>query len=440
MNEREIAVFILTDIFSEKAYNNIILQKTLSKHPELSNEGRAFVTELVNGTLRNIIHIDYIINSFSKTPTKKMRPFILNNIRIGVYQLIFLDNIPSSAVCNEAVKLAKKRHFAGLSAFVNGLLRNIDRNKGNIIYPDKDKNFTEYLSVKYSYPKWMLEYWLESMDKQRLCRMCEENIKPPVITAKVNTLKITKEKLTSQLLSEGMNVKEGALFEDSLSLSKTGNIAESPAFNEGFFHIMDESSLISVKVLSPTAGSTVVDCCAAPGGKSFAMAEAMENKGVIYSRDIYEHKVELIEKGAKRLGIDIIKAQKKSALEEEADIKADFVLVDAPCSGLGMVRKKPDIKYNKTLKDIEDTALLQKDILKNASKLVKKGGRLVYSTCTVSQKENIENALWFAENFDFEFEPITLDIKSDTLEKGYIEVLPQDYGTDGFFVACFRRV
>lgn len=443
MNEREIALYILMDVFKDGGYNNIALRKALNAHPEMTNVQKAFVTEIVNGTLRNLIRIDYVINRFSKTPVKKMKPFIRTNIRMGIYQLMFMDKIPHSAVCNEAVKLAKKHKFSSLSGFVNGILRNVARNINNIEYPNKDKEPIKYLSVMYSCPEWIIEYWLKTYDFQKVNDICVANNKAPSISLCVNTLKNTKEELVEILKNESVEIDGDTLLPNSIYIKKTSNMAELESYKKGLFHIMDESSMLATKILNPEEKSTVIDVCSAPGGKTFAIAESMKNTGKVISRDVYEHKTELIKAGANRLGLTNVEVQVKDALDDSEDTEADFVLVDAPCSGLGLVRKKPDIKNNKTMADVEELASLQRKILSVASKKVKKGGILVYSTCTVSEKENIENVRWFIDNFDFEpvdfSELLPEKIKYETAKKGYIEILPDDYGTDGFFISKFRR-
>ncbi len=440
MKEREIAVFILIDIFEEGAYNNIILRKTLNKHTELSSVQKAFITELVNGTLRNLINIDYVIDQYSNTKTNKMKPLILNNLRAAVYQILYMDKIPVSAACNEAVILAKKRGFSSLSGFVNGVLRTVARNKDNIEYP-KDKLKT--VSLKYSYPEWLLKYWRKELTFEQVENTCASFAKPPKICICVNTVKTNKAELKNKLNNEGIAVDDNSLFDNSLYIYKTSNISESKCYKAGLFHIMDESSMLAVKVMSPENNSVVVDVCAAPGGKSFAVAEYMNNTGRVYSRDIYEHKAELIKKGAERLGLSSVKAQLKDAADIDNEVKADYVLVDAPCSGFGLVRKKPDIKYNKVYEDIEELAALQKKILAASSAMVKDGGVLVYSTCTISHKENIDNIRWFCREYGFKTESIVpylpSNISRETAEKGYIQLLPYQYGTDGFFIARMRK-
>lgn len=440
MSEREIAIDILENIISEGAYNNIILRKTLNQASDLTSVQKALITQLVNGTLRNLIHIDYIIGKFSKTPVRKIKPFILNSLRIGIYQIMYMDKIPVSAACNEAVKIVKRRGFYNLSGFVNGILRNVARNKNNIQYPDNTT--LEYLSIKYSYPQWILEYWSDEFDFDSIKAICEANNIAPKITICVNTNRISKTDLIKRLISEGIEANGNTNLNNSIYISKINNISESKCYKEGLFHIMDESSMLCIKALSPKNGSIVVDVCAAPGGKSFACAYAMNNKGQIISRDVYGHKTKLIDEGSERLGTNIIKTEIKDALETDS-IKADYVIIDAPCSGLGLVRKKPDIKYNKTIEDIKSLAGIQRKILSVCQNMVNENGVLLYSTCTISHKENIDNVKWFCENYNFELEDLTPylpeNIKFETIKYGYIQITPDKMDSDGFFIARLRR-
>ena len=445
MNERELALYVLIDVLSEKAYNNLALNLCLNKNKNLSKVQRAFITQLVNGTLRNLIYIDYVIESYSSTPIRKMKPVILNTLRISVFQLVFMEKVPASAVVNEAVNLVKKKGFKSLSGFINGVLRNIDRNKNNIKLPDKNKETVRFLSIKYSYPEWILNYWLEEMTIEELEKMLIECMKTPEISVCVNTLKTDKQSLKAILAADNVSLGEGRFLKDCLRISKSGNFSATEAFNDGLFFVMDESAMLSVILLNPSEGSRVIDCCAAPGGKSFYSAIRMNNKGSISARDMYEHKIELLNEGKERLGASIVEPLLLDATENVAkdEQSCDYLIVDAPCSGLGLVKKKPDIKYSKEIEDIESLAQLQRDILSVNQSYVKKGGVLVYSTCTVSKKENIDNVKWFVENYPFELEDISdllpEKIECSTAKEGYIQILPSDYGTDGFFIAKLRR-
>lgn len=445
MNERETAVFALIDILNENGYNNIVLRKTFNKNKNFNSVQKSFVTEIVNGTLRNIILIDYIINQFSNTPVKKMKPLILNVIRISVYQIMFMDKVPVSAVCNEAVNITKKNSFKTLTGFVNAVLRNISRNYENIKYPDENKDKIKYLSVMYSYPEWIIKYWLKEFEYDRVKQICIKNNDSPKVSICINSLKTNKAKIKNILNENNINVLDGKLSQDALYISKTSDITKSKAFKDGLFHVMDESSMVCVDIMNPEENSTVMDLCSAPGGKSFYCAYKMKNKGNILSRDIYEHKINLINDSVKRLGIKNITTQIKDASFHYSDDinKADFMFLDMPCSGLGLLRKKPDIKYTKTYDDIEELSKIQRKIFDASWKYVKKDGIIIYSTCTISKKENIENIEWILNNYPFELDNITdyvsSELKSYILNKGCIQILPDIYNTDGFFIARLKR-
>lgn len=442
MNAREIAVYALIDILEQQLYNNLTLKKIFNENKEITVQDRAFITELVNGTLRNIIYIDYVINSFSNTKTKKMKPLILNILRISVYQIMFMDKIPVSAVCNEAVKFTKKKKFNGLSGFVNGVLRNIARNIDNIQLPDEQKEPIKFLATKFSYNEWTINKWIKQFGYDKTKNICEANILSPKVSICVNTNKIDKNTLKDMLTKEGMLVEDGAISNNSLYITKTKNIADSKAFKNGYFHIMDESSMLLVETLDPKENETIIDICSAPGGKSFYCSYLMKNKGQIFSRDIHPHKIELMQDTIKRLYIKNIKLELKDGTkfyEKDQEI-ADRLIIDAPCSGFGIVRKKPDIKYSKTEDDIKELVNIQREILKASYKYVKKGGILLYSTCTLFEEENIENVKWFCENYGFELCNINTSLNIENKEKGYITILPNMFNTDGFFIAKLKRV
>lgn len=445
INPREIAAEALMEIMKEDAYNNMVLKRLLRQNGAMSPKDRAFVTEIVNGTLRNLYYIDYILNKISTVKTEKMKPWILAVLRSAVYQIYFMK-VPDSAACNEAVELVKEKGFGKLTGFVNGVLRNVLRKKDEISFPDEKTTPVDYLSVRYSHPKWLIQMWLHAYGYDFVKALCEKNNEAPDVTICYNTLKTEKGILKQELEQQGVSVKEGIYYRFALHLTKTADMGALDTFLAGHFHVQDESSMTAVEVLSPKPGERILDICAAPGGKSFLVAEKMENLGEVVSRDIYEHKQALIEEGAERLGISIITAEMQDASEEDQNsVKAfDRVLVDAPCSGLGLIRKKPDICLRKNGNDIDELMLLQRKILGQAAAYVKEGGVLVYSTCTICKKENLNNIQWFLANHkEYQLEDITAylpeGMKSDTAEKGYIQLFPHIHGTDGFFIARMRR-
>jgi len=426
-NEREISADILVQIIKSGAYNNIILRKTLTSETGLSETQKAFITENVNGVLRNLIYIDYIIDSFSKLPANKMKPFIAAVLRSAAYQIMFMDKVPTFAACDEAVKIVKRRGFSNLSGFVNGVLRNVAKNSKSVTLPYKNTHAVEYLSVKYSYPKWIIEHFLTEYDIEKTEEICAISVMPSKVCICVNNMRTSRGELLNRLQKEGV-IAENGVDENLLYIKGTGDLSELSVFKEGLFHIIDENAVKAVYALEPSKNDIVIDMCAAPGGKSFSLAYLMENTGKIYANDIFDHKINLIKTGAKRLGIENIDAQiDDAAVLNEAFLNyADKVLVDAPCTGLGIIRKKPDIKYRRTSLDIKNLAKMQRDILKTAAQYVKPEGILVYSTCTLSKAENEDNAGWFKDNHSFEL------LSSETF-------LPKAGGGDGFFVAKFRR-
>lgn len=442
INPREIAAEALMEIMTEEAYNNMTLRRLLRQNGAMPRQDRAFVTEIVNGTLRNLIYIDHVLNTFSKTKTERMKPWLLAVLRSAVYQMYFMD-VPDSAACNEAVKLAGARGYASLKGFVNGVLRTAAKKKNEIPLPEK--GMAEYLSVVYSHPLWLVRMWVAYYGYEETEAICAYDNQSPDVTIRVNTLKTNKADLKQMLEKSGMEVKDGHISENALHLTKTADLSRLEAFQKGLFHVQDESSQLAVKILDPQKGESILDMCAAPGGKSFTTAETMENEGNLISCDIYEHKIELMEEGAERLGIGIMECRVKDGAEAEEERELfDRVLVDAPCSGLGLMRKKPDIRLKKDGNEIDSLAGIQRKILENAAGYVKKGGVLVYSTCTLCRKENEKNLEWFLQNHpDFEAEDITgflpADWKVETAEKGYLTLLPHKTGTDGFFISRMRR-
>ncbi len=426
-NEREIIVEVLTLVTKEGAYNNIALKKALD-NSSLTNVQRAFITEVTNGTLRNLIFIDFIINSFSKTYTTKMKPFILNVLRSSTYQIIFMNKVPASAAVNEAVALSKKRGFVNLSGFVNGVLRSIERGHKQVKLPDIKKQPVEYLSTKYSYDKWLIEYWLSEFNFETVEKICIANNTAPQISICVNTIKTNREELVKTLEAEGASVKLCETNNLILYIKCAGSIAELQSFKNGLFHVCDESSVQAVQSLAPKKCDKVLDVCSAPGGKSFVAAYLMENSGEIHSLDIHEHKIKLVKEGAERLGIDIISVGLNDATRPNENFyeSYDKVLIDAPCTGFGILRKKPDIMSKKSMEDVKNLAQIQRNMLQTSAKYVKPLGIIVYSTCTLSKMENSDNINWFKNNFNFKL-----------LEEK--QLLPEASGRDGFYIAKLQR-
>ncbi len=387
MTAREAALKALYETDTEGRYTNAALNAALAAQ-DFSREDRAFITELVYGVVSERIAIDSIIAKFSKVKIKKMTPWVLNILRLGIYQLCYTDKIPQSAACNESVKLANRYSHKAGAGFVNGVLRSIARS-GKIDFPETG-DVVKDLSVKFSYPEWITRRLTKQYGAEECERLYRENRRPHPVSIRVNTLKTNADELIKILENEGMTCAADKEIENCLTVSGGINIRESRAYAEGLYSLQNISSQLAVRVLDPQSGERIIDMCAAPGGKSCAAAELMKNRGEILAFDIHEHKVRLIENSAKRLGIDIIKAETADSAIGNPKLyeSADRVLADVPCSGLGVIHKKPDIKFSRSESDIEELSKLQYEILENASEYVKCGGVLVYSTCTILHEEN----------------------------------------------------
>lgn len=444
INERELVLGILLEITRDGEYGHIALRNTLSKYQYLEKRERAFITRVVEGTLEHMMEIDYIINQFSKVKVNKMKPVIRTIIRSAVYQMLYMDSVPNSAVCNEAVKLASKKGFVNLKGFVNGVLRNIDRNVSNIQYPDKD-NMVEYLSVRYSMPVWILEKWSICYDWEQIERMLQGFFKERGTTIRCNLNRISKEELVKKLQGEGVTVKQHPYLEYALVISGYDYLGNLESFEEGDFQVQDLSSMLVAEAAAPKEGDYVIDVCAAPGGKSLHIADKLKGTGHVEARDLTDYKVELIWDNIERSQMDNIEAVSMDALvfDPGSEEKADIVIADLPCSGLGVIGKKADIKYKMTEKTQEELAQLQKDILAVVHRYVKPGGTLVYSTCTINAEENIENVRWFLEQYpEFEvrsLEPVLCSELKDSVEEGCLQLLPGIHESDGFFISAFQK-
>ena len=447
VNIRAVVLDILTEIEKEGEFSHITINNALLKYQYLDRTQRAFIDRLSLGTIECRIEMDYILNQYSKTPVNKMKPLIRRIMRMAVYQIIYMENVPDSAACNEAVKLAAKRGFTGLKGFVNGVLRNISRNKDNITYPDKAKETKKYLSVKYSMPEWIIELWNTNMSYEEIEDILAGMRKDKKTYIRCNTLKGSTDYIKKILEEEGVTVTEVSGLSYAYEISGYDYLTALKSFNEGLYQIQDISSMMAGEYVKPSTDSLIVDVCAAPGGKSINAAlklaeAAYDNKdipesgiskevlkgitGRVIARDVSDYKASLIDDNVARLGIPYIDVEVHNALEfdEELEGKADIVIADLPCSGLGIMGRKPDIRYNITKEKIDDIISLQRDILKVVSRYVKTGGTLVYSTCTINRAENEDNADWICNTLGF------------SKDGEYRQMLPSAKAdNDGFFVA-----
>lgn len=431
INTRKIALDGLLKVEKDKAYSNLTLDAFLDKiNPEPRD--KAFISALFYGVIEKKITLDYNLSEYLDKPIKKLKPEVLVILRLGAYQILFMNKVPTSAAVNESVKLAKK-YCSFAAGLINAVLRKVDKN--GLLLPD-EVNKSYYLSVKYSCEEWICKKWIEEYGYGDAESVLSLSSGSPDIFVRVNTTKTTSDELISILKDENVDC-EKTYIENALKISLKGNdIEKLSSYKSGLFHVQDLASQICIKALNPQKGETLFDLCSAPGGKAYTAAEYMENSGTVLCFDKYEHRVELIRNGAKRLGLDIIKGSVSDALIYRENLgKADKVLCDVPCSGLGIIRRKPEIKY-KSYNEIKDLPEIQYNILKNGSEYVKVGGRIIYSTCTLSKDENDTVCSRFLkENKNF-ISVRPLDGLSDT---DYITLMPHKNESDGFFIACFER-
>lgn len=430
VNIRELVLELLLRITRDGECSHIAINAVLSKYQYLEKRERSFVTREVEGTLEHMIELDYIINQFSKTKVNKMKPVIRCLLRGSVYELKYMDNVPSSATCNEAVKLARKKGFSNLTGFVNGVLRNISRNLDQITYPDEKKDLAASLSVRYSMPEWMIKKWLRDYDKETVTAMLAGFLQEAPLTIRTNLTKITPKDLAVRLQKEGLSVQQDEVLPYAFHITGGLDYLYSlPSFQEGLFYVQDLSSMQVAEIAAPKQGDQVIDVCAAPGGKSIHIAEKLNGTGHVQARDLTEYKVGLIRENIARCKVENMDAvcQDASVLTEEDIDRADIVIADLPCSGLGVMRKKKDIRYKMTEEKQEELVKIQRDILAVVHRYVKPGGKLIYSTCTINRAENEENVAWFlAQHPQFRCD----------YEK---QILPDETGCDGFFIARMIR-
>ena len=391
---RKTAYEILFEIEKEEAYSNLTINRFLEKNRP---DNPAFIRELVYGVLENKILLDYYLDKLIPSGIKKVKKKEATLLRLGLYQLIFMDSVPDYAAVNETVTLAKKL-VRGREGFINGVLRGYMKKGSEIKLPDETKDLKHYLSIKYSFPLWLIEKWDKQYGMEECKKLLEASNARPKLSIRVNVNKTSREELKNYLEEKRYEVTEGTFSKRTLHVKGSG-LLEDERYTEGYFSIQDEASTVAADELGAKPGETVIDVCAAPGGKTSAIAELMGNNGKVYSCDIYEHKLELIDKLADRLGLSIIEPTLLDGTSGKAEWNetADRVLADVPCSGLGVIRRKPEIKY-KDITDFRELVQIQKCILENAANYVKPGGTLVYSTCTINKDENELQVKAFLEN------------------------------------------
>ena len=463
-NVRELVLNILIEYERDGVRKPSLLKDSLNKYDYLETRDKAFMKRVVDGCIERQIQIDHILDSFSKTPTGKMQPFIRNLLRMSVYQIMFMDQVPDSAACNEAVKLSEKHKFKGLKGFVNGVLRNIARNKDKITYPDRSaEGGVKYLSTLYSMPEWICSMWLGAYGFEKTEGMLKFFLEPRPITVRLNKKGLEKnfgagedsfdkltDEYTEKLKSAGVLVEKSDILPYALNLEKTDNIRFLPGFDEGAFFVQDVSSMLVTELAGIEPDDVVVDVCAAPGGKSL---HAAERAATVLSRDVSERKCELIRENAERMGLSNVKVELHDAKIHDRNMenKADVIYLDLPCSGLGIIGRKNDIKYNASRKGLSELSALQWEIIKTVWDYVKPGGTLMYSTCTVNSAENEEMVKRICAELPFETTDFSGNLPKaltqgpfgqelvKSAKNGYIQLIPGAFGTDGFFIARLKR-
>ena len=438
-NPRETALLILEQIFLKGAYANLALAQGL-RRASLSLLDRKLATELVYGTVKTLGTLDWYLAKVVNRPLRKLDPLVLVILRLGAYQLLYLDRIPVSAACNESVELAKKWVHEGAAKLVNGALRKLARTKDQWKFPQGPEKELERIALEYYHPEWLIRRWKFRYGLAEAIKICEFDNARPAFSFRVNTLRDSRDGLQEKMAEKGIGTRPSCWSPDGLicdSLPSLDTLVES--FGPDIY-IQDESSMLDAAVLDPQPGDRVLDLCSAPGGKTTHLAQKMQDRGEILALDLYDHKLELVRENARRLGIQCIRTEKQdgTVFVPDWEESADRVLVDAPCSGLGVLNRRAEARWTKDERSLSQFPPLQKKVLENGARYVKPGGRLLYSTCTLEQDENTRVRKWFLENHP-EFVPVPFShpVTGESLEE--LQILPQRDGINGFYLCLFAK-
>ncbi|WP_373229924.1 16S rRNA (cytosine(967)-C(5))-methyltransferase RsmB [Cohnella sp.] len=447
---REVAMNVLHNVEVKGAFSGLELNQALSSS-DLSRSDAGLATEIVYGTIQRMNTIDYDLESRVKGWPKKVEPWVRSLLRMSYYQLRWLSRVPAHAAVDEAVRMAKKRGHAGIAGLVNGVLRGLLREGFDAPLNDKLSEVGR-LALVHSHPQWLIERWITQFGVQKTEEICAANNEHPHASARINPLRIGRQELLVSMTEEGLSAIPSPLARNGIIAERAGNLVHTNWYKEGQMSIQDESSMLVAAVADPKPGMQVLDCCAAPGGKTTSMAERMQDQGKVIANDVHPHKEALIRQQAERLGLSCVETMTGDAMDLPNRLPAqscDVVLLDAPCSGLGVIRRKPEIKWTKTPDDIASLAVLQSQLLRRVQTLVKPGGILVYSTCTIAVEENEQTIQHFlAESPEFSLDAEwSEEVLAPFKEKGILpeafsgmlQILPQMFGSDGFFIARLRR-
>lgn len=438
-NVRDAALSILMAIEKNQAYSNLLLHQTIEKY-NIEQKDSGLLTEITYGTLQHKMTLDYYLEPFVKG---KLDDWVRQLLRLSLYQIHYLDRIPNHAAVNEAVEIAKKRSHKGTAGLVNGILRSVLRQ--GLRSTDKIDDPIERLSIESSHPLWLIKRWVAQFGYEQTQTMAFENNTPPTQTIRVNLSRTSVDEVMDMLEDEGIVSHKSDVLPECLHIEK-GQVAKTKAFQYGFVSIQDESSMIPTHALRVEPGHRVLDMCAAPGGKSMHIAEHLQGNGTLVSVDLHPHKVKLISEQATRLGFENIETRtmdSRKLTDEYEEESFDRILVDAPCSGLGVIRRKPDIKYTKKEEDFASLQTIQLRLLDEASKLIKPDGLIVYSTCTIDETENNGTVQAFLANHpEMVLDELNVLPKAyhHLITQGTIHIFPQDFNSDGFFVAAFKKL
>jgi 16S rRNA (cytosine967-C5)-methyltransferase len=450
LTPRSAALQVLLEVEQNHAFSNLELKSTLAKE-NFERRDAALATELVYGTLSRLNTLDWFAAQLLDKPIHRLETWVRSLLRMSLYQLHYLDRIPARAVVHEAVEEAKLRGHKGTVALINGVLREYLRKKEKLEIPNQWPKFKK-IAITHSHPEWLVKRWLRVYGERETIQMCAQNNHPPKLSIRVNRLKSTLEDLLTwvQQESNDVEISRSQVSSDGLLVSHLGNIALTEAFQKGFCTVQDESSMLVCHAVAPESGTRILDTCAAPGGKTTHIAERMGNRGKILALDIHPHKLKLIQENAARLGISVIETKTADATALPVNLAEepfDRVLVDAPCSGFGVIRRKPDLKWQKKEDDIFSIAKTQLHILEEASKWVAPAGKLIYSTCTVDPEENHKLVYQFlAGHPEFILDTSFAEDMPDSIKPyvhksgGYVQILPHYFGSDGFFISRLVRI
>jgi len=436
---REVALEVLLAVERDGAYANLALDAALTRH-RLAPRDRALVTELVYGTLRRRNTLDWALAPHSRRPLSSLDAAVRNILRLGAYQLLYLEGIPARAACNESVETARRFGFTSAAGLVNAVLRHLQRSLP-LVFPDAREDPASHLALYHSHPRWLVAEWLETYGFEETAALLAAGNLPAPFTVRANTLKTTPAELARRLEAAGVPATPARFAPEGLYLEKAA-AAENPLFAAGWYFIQDEAAMLAARALAPSPGALVIDLCSAPGGKTTHLAALMGGGGQILAVDVHPHRLDLLAENCRRLGVANVRghlADGRSLPGYHA--RADFVLVDAPCSGLGVLRRRPDLRWRKSPEDMAGLAVLQAELLDEAARCLRPGGVVVYSTCTIRRAENeaqVEGFLARHPAFQRGELPLPPALTAGSVT-GQVQLLPHRHRTDGFFIARLVR-